>query len=389
MSNEPRILPFSDGEYRRRVTAVYESMEERGLDAILLSIPQNYYYLTGFETGATYSLLFLVMHRDGRSVWVTRKTELSNVEFLAPQMWAKHGVGVGDSDDHVEILARELRGLDLSTASIGYEGESLFFTINHFRQLTEALPQGRFQDITGMIEQIRRRKTPEELAFMRRAGEFAAAGLLASFEELHEGMSEAELSASMLSAAIRAGSGRIGTLPFVSAGPRTFRAHGVWTDRKIGRGEVVNAELAAAFRNYHVPVFRVFSVGPPSDAIQAMHDASQLAMRTGMEGIEPGMTSHDADALVRAVLEREGYGDAFVVRAAYGIGTSFVPGWGEANVMSIRPNDQRILEPGMCFHLVPALYVKEVGCVCCSMPFEVTQNGVAALTSMEPKLLVK
>ena len=57
--------------------------------------------------------------------------------------------------------------------------------------------------------------------------------------------------------------------------------------------------------------------------------------------------------------------------------------------MAIRPDDQRVLAPGMCFHLVPALYKEGVGCVCASMPIEVTDLGVSKLTSIEPKLFIR
>ncbi len=112
-------------------------------------------------------------------------------------------------------------------------------------------------------------------------------------------------------------------------------------------------------------------------------------MHAGLEKIKPGMTSHQADRVVRDAIEKTGYGENFVVRAAYGIGASFVPGWGESSVMSIRPDDQRVLEPGMCFHLVPALYVEGVGCVCSSMPIAITDSGVSPLTSLDAKLFVR
>jgi Xaa-Pro dipeptidase len=381
-------LPFSRDEYARRVAAVRASMKEENLDALLLSIPQNYFYLTGFESGASYALFFLLLPREDDPLWIMRRTELTNLEHLAPLMWAKEGVGIDDSEDPIAVVIRELRTRGLGTARIGVEEESLVYTIKHNRQLVEGLREARFIDCTGLVEDVRRIKTEAELVYMRKAGKIASDGIQASFEALAEGVTEAELAAVMLDTAIRAGSGRVATLPFISSGPRTYRAHGIWSDRPIARGELVNAELAASCRNYHVPVFRSFSIGQPSDEIQRIHEVSEIGMHAGLEGIKPGMTSHEADAVVRAAINGEGYGDAFIVRAAYGLGSSFVPGWGEASVMTIRPKDERIIQPGMCFHLVPALYVRDVGCVCCSMPIEITSAGVRRLSSLEPKLFV-
>ena len=100
------------------------------------------------------------------------------------------------------------------------------------------------------------------------------------------------------------------------------------------------------------------------------------------------MTSTEADAIVREPIVKAGYGEYFTVRAAYGIGVGFAPGWGENSVINIRPRDRRRLEPGMCFHVVPALYRQDLGAVCCSMPIHITTTGIERLTAIEPKLFV-
>ena len=107
-----------------------------------------------------------------------------------------------------------------------------------------------------------------------------------------------------------------------------------------------------------------------------------------MEKIKPGMTSHEGDKVVRDAIAKAGFSDYFPVRAAYSIGVGFPPMWSENHVMSIRPNDQRVLSPGMCFHLVPALYKADLGCVCCSSPIRITETEVEALTDIPAELIV-
>jgi Xaa-Pro aminopeptidase len=92
---------------------------------------------------------------------------------------------------------------------------------------------------------------------------------------------------------------------------------------------------------------------------------------------------------VRRAIERTGFGEHFVVRAAYGIGLAFGPTWSEENVMSVRPGDERLLRPGMCFHVVPALYKEDVGAVCCSLPVVVGERGLEPLLDLEAKLFVR
>ena len=177
--------------------------------------------------------------------------------------------------------------------------------------------------------------------------------------------------------------------PFVTTGQRSYLAHSSWAGVPIGRGEIVDTEMAAVVARYNVPTFRVSVIGQPSDELRHFHDASQRGLEAGLANIVPGMTSGEADQVVRSAVGKAGYGDHFVVRAGYSIGLGFGPRWSENHVMSIRPRDPRVLEPGMCFHLVPALYKEGLGAVCCSMPIEITERGCKPLTSIEPKLFVR
>jgi Xaa-Pro aminopeptidase len=50
-------LPFDAAEDERPQAALRARMEERGLDGVRLSGPENQYYLTGYETTGSHSLI--------------------------------------------------------------------------------------------------------------------------------------------------------------------------------------------------------------------------------------------------------------------------------------------------------------------------------------------
>lgn len=382
-------LPFEADEYARRLAAVRGRMEAAEIEVLLISIPQNYYYLTGYQSGISHSLMFLVLPVGGEAFWVARRTELSNVRAMAGSMWASEAYGVDDSQDFVEVLVGALEERGLGSAVLGIEHDAPNFSIGHFLRLSAALSKARLQDATGLVEQARVIKSPAELAYLRRAGEITARAIEDCFEAMAEGVTDTELGAVLTASAIRNGSDRMGCQPFLAFGARTALAHACWIGEPLRRGEIVNAEAACSVSRYHVPTFRVFSLGEPAAELRRMHDVSRKAMEAGLAGIRPGMSSDAADRLVRAVIDEAGYGEAFVVRAAYGIGTAFPPSWGESTVFNIKRGEHRLLEPGMTFHLVPALYADGLGCVCCSMPIEITASGAAPLTPIEPKLFVR
>jgi Xaa-Pro dipeptidase len=202
-------------------------------------------------------------------------------------------------------------------------------------------------------------------------------------------MTDSELAAIVTNSLILGGSGRVAQMPNVCAGPRTARAHVTWCGAPIRRGEVVNIEPAASVFDYHTPIYRISSIGEPEAEVRRMFDVCRAALDEGYARVRPGMTSHEAARIFEGSIERAGYAQFMVTRPAYSIGASFPPGWGEDDVMSIRANNEDILEEGMCFHVVPCLYQDGVGCVAASMPSVLTAAGFRSLSGDEVVLGIR
>jgi Xaa-Pro dipeptidase len=381
-------MPFSRAEFAGRRERLVELLKRRSIDVALVSSPANFYWLTGLAANITSHVFALALRSDGQGVWIGRRMEMSNVAALAAWCWATDTIPIDDSEDAFSRLADALRRFGGAGTSIGVELSSAQMSAGGFTRLKAAVAGLQFVDSTGLMESLRSVKSPAELAYLREAGAITGAAITAAIQNLGEGTRDSDLAARLVSEAIRRGSEPMAEGPYVTCGARSFRAHSSWNHVPIARGEIINTELAAARAHYHTPLFRVSVLGEGSDALRRFHDASLAGLQAGLDGIGPGMTSADADAIVRERIDRAGYGEYFAVRAAYGIGVGFPPGWGENSVVNIRPGDGRLLEPGMCFHLVPALYKAGLGAVCCSMPIHITGNGVERLTDIEPRLFV-
>lgn len=379
------VLPFTHAEYANRVGHTRAEMERRGLDLLLVNAPVSLNYLTGMECGT--SVAFLALPARGEAFLVVRKTELSNAHSLSEVSPVKSAIGVDDSEDPALILAQAIQTMSLPHRVIGIEEAGVFLTVSHYLELRRQFPHSEWHDATDIVGSLRTVKSPAELEYMRQAGRIAAKATETAIGSIHEGMLDSELGANLISAAILAGSAPMPKLPYVTTGERTFLAHSSWNGSPIRSGDIINTELPATVQHYNAVVFRVSVLGKPSDQVLKLHQASQAGLLAGLDSIGPGMTSHQADKVVRDKIEEYGAGEFFVVRAAYGIGLGFPPSWSDS-YMQIRPNDQRKLEAGMCFHLVPALYQQGLGAVCCSMSIEITENGCKPLTPIEPKLFL-
>jgi Xaa-Pro dipeptidase len=379
-------LAFAPEEYLARRDGLRDMMAARGIDVVVLTATSNTYYLTGFGSLA-YGATALVMRQDGTALWMMRRTELSNIRALASQLWAKEGVGVVDGQDFASILDKAIIDLAGPSATIGFEFSAVQASLRGF--VSPSAGSRKVVDASGLVEHLRRIKSPAEIDLLRRAGSIVARSCRDGFDALHEGMTDSDLAAVVTDSLVRNGSGRVAQMPNVCAGPRTARAHVTWCGAPIRRGEVVNVEPAACVHDYHTPVYRIYSLGEPVDPVRRMFDVCRSALDEGYARVKPGMTSHEAARIFETVIEKSGLGQHMVTRPAYSIGASFPPGWGEDSVMAIRAGLEQPLEEGMCFHVVPCLYMDGVGCVAASMPSVLTASGFQPLADDEVVLGIK
>jgi ectoine hydrolase len=175
-------------------------------------------------------------------------------------------------------------------------------------------------------------------------------------------------------------------VPLTPSGLDATAAHLTWNGDKMRAGEATFFELSGCYRRYHAPLCRTVFLGKPP---QEMLDAEQAQI----EGIEAGLdaaragnrTCDIANAFIGVLnkhgIKREG-------RCGYPIGLSYPPDWGERTA-SIRAEDTTVLQPGMTFHFMPALWMDTWGLET-TETILITPDGPAqALCNVERKLFVK
>ena len=87
------------------------------------------------------------------------------------------------------------------------------------------------------------------------------------------------------------------------------------------------------------------------------------------------------------MIDAAGYTDNFRKRLGYSVGISFAPDWGEGAILSLNEGVKTLLQPGMAFHLPPALRIYGRFTVGVSETIVVTETGYRALGSIDRELL--
>lgn len=382
LSIDATAVPRATLEARR--DKLVAAMQAAGMDLAVFTTAESIFYLTGIDVGGRIRPHALVLRDDGAHHYLTRQIEIHWRDNWAPQTWAKDWHVYGDESTLTAEIATVVKSLARKGAPrLGLELNRPSISYAEIREIEAATGAAALLSAAPLVERLRMRKDADEIANMRRAGEITRAGIEAAADIIRGGGTEAEAAgAAFMAMAVRFGCQTLAAGPFVASGPRTAMAHGNWEQVRPRPGEVVVIWMSGSFRRYQAPIERTYVKGAPDRELARMLDVSIEAAEHTMARVRPGMTAHEGDRICRDVIEKAGYGEYFLNRAAYGIGISYPPTWGENALVQMKPGDDLVLEAGMTLHLVPALHVKGVGFVHRSMPIVITERGCEPLTTM-------
>ncbi len=229
---------------------------------------------------------------------------------------------------------------------------------------------GQFSALAGKVDADCRkafadlylRKTAEELECIRRANQVANVGLQAFFENLQVGIAEAEVAAAVESAIYR----QIGhdgifhsrAWAMVQSGPNSADAgrFNRSTGRRLENGDLVLIELATCVNGYWSDLTRTAAVGPPKTKVAEILTLAGDAQQAAIDGIHPGASAGDIDALARDRIAAHGLSAFFTHHTGHHVGFRYHdPGF------IIAPGESATLEPGMVITIEPGVYVPERG----------------------------
>ena len=329
----------------RRLRKLQTSIAERGLDALLLSQPENLRYLSGF-TGSSAWLLI-----SGQNAILA--TDFRYVEQAK-----------GESSDFEIIQTKqELRdwfpGLvsDLGCHKLGFEAN--FISYEGYCKLSAAIETKQVNlelvPTTGMVEQLRSVKEPEELEFITKAVELVDTVFEQAKAIIRPGITEKEAAWEIERFLRQTGSEGMPFEIIVASGPNSALPHAQPTQKIIYSGEPVLIDMGARTSGYCSDVSRTLFLGETDKSLREIYDIVLKAQTTAIERIESCMDASQADQLARSVVAQVGYGDAFGHGLGHGVGLAV------HEFPTINPSSSDLLTDGMVFTIEPGIYLAGQG----------------------------
>ncbi|MBI4219761.1 MAG: aminopeptidase P family protein [Chloroflexi bacterium] len=382
---KPAYLFFSLDEYRGRLEGVRRRLQARGLDAAVITTPENIYYLSGYQTPGYYWYMALVIPADRDPVLVPPPHE----ESLVPAYSIFDGYRTyRDNADPMAVTANVLADLGVSRGRVGYEASSWFLRIAEYERLRAAMPDATLLDCSGLVEEGRMIKSAAEIDCIRRAAKAAVAGMKAGVGAVSAGATENNVASAVIQAQLQNGSEYTGLPPFINSGPRTMLVHVTWSGRRIERNEPVFLEVPGCVHRYHAAMTRSVWTGDPTDALIKADETNRDAWRLARDSIRPGIPACRAFEAARDRIAAGNVGYRQGRRVAYAIGIGFPPRWDEGHIISINDGEKRPFQAGMTFHLITTMRIPGIGGIGCSDTVLVTEDGCETLTAGFPQGIV-
>jgi Xaa-Pro aminopeptidase len=378
-------LAFPRDEYDARLEKVRRTMADRSIEVLLVFTPENVNYLTGYDTIGYSSFLCLAVPVDRDPVMVIREMERG---VAMSTTWLADFATTGDTDDPVERTIDALSRRGLSARRVAMEATAPFMTARTWLRLKGALGGDRALDGSEVVEPVRAIKSPREIEKIRAACALVEKGIDAALAAVRLGASENDVAVAAYGAMVGNGSDPLVSNPIVTSGPRSGVAHTSFKNRRLERGDTVLIELGATVSRYGGALMRTAVLGDPSPEALKMADVVLQSLNAAIAAIKPGVTAGSVDEACRRVIEDAGYEAMFRKRTGYSVGVAFAPDWGEGHIVSLRRDDPRLLEPGMVFHMPPALRAFQRLCVGMSETVLVSESGCDVLTDRPRRLHV-
>jgi Xaa-Pro aminopeptidase len=278
------------------------------------------------------------------------------------------------AEDPASIIARiahekgirERVGIDLQSAAIPGK-----FALG----LIEAFAPGKIEDATLLLGDLRLVKSPREMALVRRAAGYAAAGLKAVRQVLREGRSEIDIAADVEAAVRSAGSDYWASPTQFTSGSRSAGCHGTPGPRIVGNGDLAHFEFAGVAARYHATAITTISVGKPTTFASDLYRLSVASLRAGIAAIHSDCPAAAVSEASLEPLRREGLDKFAMMRFGYGIGIGYPPIWLETLEIDSYSN-QRLLV-GMVFVLHACIELVDEGLgIIVGGTYTLTENSV-------------
>jgi len=383
-----------DSEYLERVKRVQEEMILRDIDLLVgygsESEPHHVRYLSDFIPN--FDFAGFIVPREGEAALITggpesivyaKATSRLKRIFIHP-FFLETSAPPYHETEHIrfkDIIPEAAGGLG-RIRRVGIVGSNIFpYAI--YQDLKRAVGDAEIVEADDILFKVRMIKSPNELNVIRRAYRITEQCHREALDYAEPGRMEWEVEAKAKSVMAMLGAEGPAYPIWVCSGPRTNQGLSRSTDRKIGRGELVQLSIGVKYQGYCGNMCRPFVIGEVPGKARRLMEAGLEAENAVIDAMEPGVESIQVHRVFERILRKHGFGREFTLYGpAHGTGLQECEGpW-------INEESRFKLQPGMVFNVDIWLSDGELG-----LRWEdgvaVTEDGVEQLSTYRREIISK
>lgn len=350
-----------------RVAKVQAALKEQNLDALLVSSAYNLRYISNFTGSAGLSV---VTQDEAYFITDFRYTEQAGNQ-------ASHMTIVEHKGDLYGEVEKIIKDNQLNT--IGFEKNHI--TYSTFETLGDKL-SAELVPVEDIIENLRLIKDEEEIQIIQKAIEITEQAYEHILDYVKEGMTEIEVANELDFFMRNKGASGVSFDTIVASGHRSAMPHGVASEKKIEKGDMITIDFGCIYNGYVSDMTRTFALGDPGEELKNIYQIVLEANLKVTEAAKAGMTGAELDKIARDHITESGYGDQFGHSLGHGIGLEIHEGPGVSH------RSETTLKENMIITNEPGIYVPGLGGVRIEDDLVIKEDGNQNLMTLSKDLVI-
>ena len=348
--------------HKNRMDALIKKLRKDNIDALLVTKPENIFYLTSFPADE----IVLVISSQKNFV----VTDFIYAE-AASRFLSDFEIFVAkDKDPFPKTISQALEKHRIK--KLGFESLSLNFS--RYKKIKRALKKKELVSTENIIESMREIKEKGEILALKRALKITAETFKSVKKRLRPDVTELVVSKYIKETFIKKGADGYSFEPIVATQPSSSQPHYVPTIKRLGSGKAILVDMGAELGGYNSDLTRMCYLGKISSKFVKLYTILCDAQKHAIERIRPGVKIQDIDRAARQHINNKGLRKFFGHDLGHGIGLEI------HERPFITNNNIDLLEDGMVFTVEPGIYIPGYGGLRIEDTVRVCKGGCKILT---------